>query len=283
MSGKRRITKIKEHDGKIIIHYQVIKADERIDEFTLSCTDAPRPEFQQAMQALTPTLAQWCDIPPAWCESLTVIGVSISWTKDIMGACVTAKRPCSSSAPLILNAPHKPAMPYSEGGDDSVCLTMEQIEAVQAVIDEAEVYVDGDRAQMELQLGDSIDAVVDADEAPADGPSVTLSVAKDGKQCASVKFRDVKHMENTANLSLKIMESRESLRRLMGDTYEMKIAPVMAEIEKRKIRDGLGTLQALYSLIEEDPDNGPRAVAMCAAACEIIESEKIGEAKAANA
>jgi hypothetical protein len=153
--NRRQVTKIKDSDGKITMHWNIVRPDERVNEYTISCVDKPRPSFNAAMQAIAPTLATWCDLPEEWCEALEVIGVSISWSRDIMGAVVTAKRPCSSAAPLIINAPHKPSIPYSDGGDESTCMTIEQIAAIEAVIVEAEMYLDGNRAQMELPLEQS--------------------------------------------------------------------------------------------------------------------------------
>lgn len=149
----RQITKIKQDkDGKIIISWVIVRPDGREDEHSMSCSDHPRPGFDAALQALAPTLAQWCDVPTEWCKKLTVMGVSLSYSNGVMGACVTAKRPSSANSPLILNAPHKPSVPYSEGGDESVCLTVEQYDAILAIIAEAEAYLDGDRAQMELPM-----------------------------------------------------------------------------------------------------------------------------------
>lgn len=177
----RRITKIKDHDGKIQIGYTIVRPDGREDEHLMSCVDRPRPEFGPAMQAIAPTLAQWCDVPAEWCESLTVMGATITWANDIMGACVTAKRACSSSSPLIINAPHKPSAPYSEGGDEGTCLTEEQYKAILAIIEEAEAYLDGDRAQLELPM-ESDGSTMENDGSLADAPpdsEKALWVSKD--------------------------------------------------------------------------------------------------------
>lgn len=48
--------------------------------------------------------------------------------------------------------PHKPSEPYSDGGDEGVCLTSKESELLCEVCRQAELYLDGERAQMELEL-----------------------------------------------------------------------------------------------------------------------------------
>jgi hypothetical protein len=158
----RRITRVKRtsgDDSRIVIEWQIVHEDGRADDLRISGTDAPRPEMYQALAALAPALAEWLDVTPEWASTLKVTGVSMRYTPtdggDIMGACVTASRDCAAASPLVLNAPFRPEAPYSEGGDKSCCLTREQLDALDAVAREAELYIDGDRAQMALPLEDA--------------------------------------------------------------------------------------------------------------------------------
>lgn len=150
----RQITKVKHSADKTMIEYQEVHDDGRTDEYSLTCTDRPLPEFDAALQRLLEEMPDWCEIhQDGYFDNATVRGVSFSWKHGIMGAVVTLLKPlrhCQS--PLVINAPHKTASPYSDGGDWSVCFTVEQRELLQAVIEQTEKYLDGERAQMELPL-----------------------------------------------------------------------------------------------------------------------------------
>jgi hypothetical protein len=82
---------------------------------------------------------------------LTVRGVTITWTNDIMGACITALKALKgANAPLVLNTPHLPSEPYSEGGSPDFLLPEETAENIGALLNEAEAYIRGERAQGSL-------------------------------------------------------------------------------------------------------------------------------------
>lgn len=176
--SERRITKIKRGDDRVRIEWEVVRDPDHVDEFSLSCTDPPRESFDAALQSIAPLLAEWLDVTKAWCETVRVIGVSLSWSNDtdgspVMGATVTARRPCAAQSPLILNAPHRTEAPYSDGGDGSCCMTPEQINAIQTIIDEAGAYIEGNRAtQADLPLDGE-----DSEDTGTEGRgSVTLTV-----------------------------------------------------------------------------------------------------------
>lgn len=157
---ERRITCVKLHkDGEVEISHME-RHGEAWNEFTCKCVDPPKQSLKDAMAAVGDTLAEWLDMNHEgmdwWLTALDVRKVSISWTKDIMGATVTAFRPCSANAPLCINAPHKPAEAYNGDPDEKRgILTDEQRAAIERVIREAEAYLDGDRAQGMLDLGDA--------------------------------------------------------------------------------------------------------------------------------
>lgn len=150
----REITKIKlGKDGRVVINYAVLLDDDRRDEYTLSCTDAPTPEFAQTMGALSGALPAWLEVDAYYCSDMTPIGVSLTWKHGIMGACVTALKPLTRcNAPLVINTPHKSALPYS-GTDDSMCLPGQAVEMLEKLIAHASDYIDGVRAQADLFVG----------------------------------------------------------------------------------------------------------------------------------
>src|SRR5690606_21894230 len=85
------------------------------DEFVLSCADLPLQSLEVALQALVVDVLTICELDPATNGSrLAVRGVSLTYAHDIRGACVTAlKNLKGSHAPLVLNTPHLPEMPYN--------------------------------------------------------------------------------------------------------------------------------------------------------------------------
>lgn len=159
MTGEIRFKKIKvDKTGKVILNYDEIIRDDHVNEYTMKCADKPRPQFQKALNGLRRHVAEICElnIPPNLAHpnevaNIEVRGVSLSWTDDIMGVVITALKTLrNSNSPLVLNTPHLPEEPYSEGGDESMCLTSECVDAIRNLIDEAHRYLEGDRQQLDL-------------------------------------------------------------------------------------------------------------------------------------
>jgi len=148
----RRIKKVKYDGVKVVIHYEVERANEAIDEYTLSCVDAPTAEFKTALTALKSLLPAWTELTP-FGDNCEIRGAFFSYKNGIFGGGFTALKPLKNcNSPLVINAPHKPSEPYSEGGDESTCLTSNESELLCEVCRQAELYLDGERAQMELSF-----------------------------------------------------------------------------------------------------------------------------------
>jgi len=153
MTQNRRIKKVRYDGAKVVIHYEVERNDDAIDEYTLSCVDAPTQAFRDAIAALGNLIANWTDVPASWAEGCEIRGAFFLHKRGIFGGGFTALKPlCNCNSPLVLNMPHKPSEPYSDGGDESVCLTSIESELLCAVCAQAELYLDGERAQMALAL-----------------------------------------------------------------------------------------------------------------------------------
>jgi hypothetical protein len=148
----RRITKVKYSD-RVIIMYEVPRGDS-VDTYTLDCMDAPTQSFIDALQRLKTLMPYWGDMTTEQAQNCEIRGAFFSWKRPgIFGGGFTALRPLKNCAsPMVLNMPHKPSMPYSDGGDEGMCLTTIENELLLAVCAEAEKYLDGERAQMELPL-----------------------------------------------------------------------------------------------------------------------------------
>ena len=154
---KRRMRRIKFDGRRVQIEFDVERrgkdGDVDFDRFTLDCTDPPRPGLREALDGLRAHVAIWLELPKGWGADLEVRGASLSDTDGVMGAVITALKPLQfSRGPLVVNTPHKPAEPPSDGDPsaEDFCLTGECIKALDALIEEANAYIDGERQQGRL-------------------------------------------------------------------------------------------------------------------------------------
>jgi len=150
--SERRFKKIKSNGGKVILVYEQKNREGIWDTYTIESTEAPAPSFNNAIQGMREPLLVETElfglVDPL---HITVGGVSISHASGIVGLVISGTRSLKrSGAPLVINSPHKPAEPYSEGGDPDLCLQGETVDALDALITQAELYLEGERAQTDL-------------------------------------------------------------------------------------------------------------------------------------
>jgi hypothetical protein len=158
---ERRIKKIKlTKEGKIHITYEQANSQGTWDEYSMTCSDRAKPSFYDAIDKLREEVRQICELPGGWDDKLTIRGISISWALDVMGATITAlMKLLKSSAPLVLNTPHKTEEFYSEQGDPDSLLSGDCVEVLHKVFKECEAYIDGEREQGGLFQGSGIESV----------------------------------------------------------------------------------------------------------------------------
>jgi hypothetical protein len=121
----------------------------------MECADAPTWSFVDALDNLKILVHGWTDklIPSGIESKIKIAGASMSHKNGVFGGCFCALIQIGTcGSPIVLNMPHKPATPYSEGGDEGVCLTALEYDALVEVHNHALAYLDGERAQMELGL-----------------------------------------------------------------------------------------------------------------------------------
>lgn len=146
------ITRVKSGE-KIAIEYAVQTDQGETDEFSLSCSQKALPEFYLALNELGKHVVKICELPDEYVGGLTVLGVKFTWTDEIMGAVISAKKALSEcDSPLFLNTPHMPERPYSPTGGGK-CLPAKTTEALEKLLEEAERYVHGERVQLSLFAG----------------------------------------------------------------------------------------------------------------------------------
>lgn len=153
--GRIRFTKIKYNPekGSVFIAYQ--KGKDYTDEYTVKCTEKPRPEFIAAMKALTEHVVMICELPSEYAKRIQVKGVSLNYggPNETKGATITAAMLLeNSNAPLNINTPNKAFDMYNEDADPDpkVLMSDECIDAIEDLETEARKYIAGHRAQGNL-------------------------------------------------------------------------------------------------------------------------------------
>lgn len=150
-----KIKKDKKTD-KVTLEYQKKKADDSVDEFAFSSFDKPLPEFDTALLALRKYVLEICEYPvnDDFLTRVTVTGVSFSYggNEGVMGATLIAQLALKEcNAPLNLNTPHLAEDFYNENGGSEKQLMPDNMAAdLYKLINEAERYLYGERAQGEL-------------------------------------------------------------------------------------------------------------------------------------
>jgi hypothetical protein len=127
-------------DHKIVAHYSATVADGRVERITLESTEDPAPALVTALQAMAAYVCDLAEFPRGWIETLTVRGVTIT-RGEATGLTITALRRLRNlMTPLIINTPYT-----TEFGESCNASLLELERLVLA-------YVDGERAQMQLDL-----------------------------------------------------------------------------------------------------------------------------------
>lgn len=152
---EKRIKKAKvTTEGKIALVFDQKAKEGGWDEYSMTCSELPRPEFHTAMQALAVHVVEMCELPEEYLERIKVRGVSFSYggEAEVMGATISAEMLLNmSTVNLNLNTPHKASDFYSEnGGDERQLLSGDCVDALLALQRECEEYIKGNRAQTNL-------------------------------------------------------------------------------------------------------------------------------------
>lgn len=178
---RKRVLKFRYNpgDGKIFIKYECPSSASSVsDVFTMESCEAPVQELKDALQKMRDHVIDICEFPPPMNSGITIRGVTITYNDDdIQGLVITALRGLTySNAPLIVNTPHFTREPYSEGADpDMNVFSTECAEDLDGLERLAFLYVGGQRAQQELDLGPAV-------ETEEDGAAVV--------EAASTEFED---------------------------------------------------------------------------------------------
>lgn len=144
-------TKIKHKAGETPIEW--VDSDARgAVSHALTSHEEPRPEFVQALQALTAYVLGVCELPLDYGTDLEILSVTLT-DHDTMGrGCVVTalKRLARAQAPLVLNTPH---VTESGAGDSPARLPGYAMDLLDRLEYEAERFKKGERAQQDLFKG----------------------------------------------------------------------------------------------------------------------------------
>jgi hypothetical protein len=150
-----RIKKFSIKKDKVNIRYESQnKKTGSWDEYSMSCSDAPRPELEKALQDLATDVLEMCELPKEYTKRIKVTGVTFSYggENEVMGATITSQMKLhKSNCDLNINTPHKASASYTAfDADPKALLTNECIAALEYLCKEIELYISGQRAQTTL-------------------------------------------------------------------------------------------------------------------------------------
>lgn len=148
-----RFLKVKYAKFKVTLEWEKKNKKGDWDQYSMTCSDEPKPEFKAALGAMDRDVIEMCELPETYLTRIVVTGVSFSYggEKEVRGATVTAQMHLNkSNVALNLNTPHKVEEFYADDGDPKQLLTDGCIGRLGELEVEAEAYVNGDRAQGEL-------------------------------------------------------------------------------------------------------------------------------------
>lgn len=161
------IHKVKRTRRFIFIAYD--KGDEVL---TLRSNDNPLTAFLNALDELSPLVAQVCHFPPDYCEiDLRVMEVQLGTQGGSRTVSVIAQKSLddASKAFKIVTPPRLLEHPTQEGSYTPP-LTQADKELVEEIIVQAKAYLAGDRAQGQLPLEGDEDDDGEGDEAGGELP-----------------------------------------------------------------------------------------------------------------
>lgn len=150
------IKKVKWNEGEVKIEYEMpAKEKDKVNKYTLACKEEPAPSFCEVFNQLREHAIEVCELENVPKEKVIVISVTFSYatTENIMGATINFHKYLQySSQPLNINTPMKwEAVPNKDGiGDPKSVMTKEMNKLLYLLQDEAEYYINGNRAQVDM-------------------------------------------------------------------------------------------------------------------------------------
>lgn len=146
----RDITRILLYKGKWTMQW----IDSDGSGHMISSIEPGREELYDAMRALRPFVTEICEMPPEYAAKMNVTGVTWSYTKTNILVTFQCLRYIDAS-PLKPFKFHTPPWPrYTGGTPNQGTMSSPLIQCLNFLVEEANRYIDGDRAQTKLIFDD---------------------------------------------------------------------------------------------------------------------------------
>jgi len=146
-----KITKIHIKDDRVKIEYQTrfTKGDDiEINKFSIDCAERARQEFYTVLSSLREDLLEICELPEDYSKGLLIVGATFNHDDDVWGALISASKILSKSrTPFNIHSPYKPAVPDTGDTNRISCLSNSCVAKLEKLMEYAEGYVGGERAQ----------------------------------------------------------------------------------------------------------------------------------------
>lgn len=139
----------------------------------LSSAEPPAEGFLGALVGLIQPVLALLELPDSYGAGMEVVGVSFTHEEERgRGAVVTClKSVAGAQSPVVLNTPY---LPETAADENSPTLPAALASAIEALCDEAERYLDGEREQLDL-LTLARETAEDLRDGLEEGESVTIS------------------------------------------------------------------------------------------------------------
>lgn len=166
------ILKVRRTRKHVVIHYRNGENDHNI-----KCRDNPLPAFDAAISALAPLVIELLALPSTYVENLKATGITISDASGNDQVCVVAQKSLPDA-----NGPFNICSPP---------LTGKQVDLIDEVVEQAKLYVRGDRAQGQIAFDDGEEGADDGsgDVAPDKGQELPFPAGSAGKPAKKSKPR----------------------------------------------------------------------------------------------
>ncbi len=153
--------------GEVKLKFEHPERKDENRETELVGTAPPEPEFLKAIRALKADVLRICELPQEWGEELEVRSVAFRHQDNRFGVNISASRKlAAANSPLNITTPL--LWQAKEDGQDKKVLSEEIVGKLNSLIQRAEEYEAGHRAQQELELDDEDDGQQDIEEAIAE-------------------------------------------------------------------------------------------------------------------
>jgi hypothetical protein len=169
-------------DPKLTLKWIEQLASGNSEDHGVETDDPPLPSLHAALQALKPHFLQIMELDEDYGEGMDVLGVTLKWKVDsetgdrrIKSATISVKKKLHE----ITNDVVPISTPHTESGLSDACR-----DAIEALCEEAERFVDGDRAQGDLFSGEVERA---EDRGPSNGKAVAIGETETVRELAEAE------------------------------------------------------------------------------------------------